>query len=348
MLAVTSDYMFAAGNIVLSLIKQRPQKDFDITIFYDEISPNDKKLFESTGICNLIQYKTPKGFEEKIRTFCPKFNDEAFAKHFSFLKFAKFEIFELLKNYKHAVWLDADIAVQADPTEIIHYAPFAITIDKDWTVQNNFIQPIYGYDMNCQGVCSAVFLVTDELPNYQKMREWCYATAIKVCPFFKNIDQGIFNILLQEFNIDYNLLPLEDFQCVPKREEAFKAKLVHFGTKAKVWNTAELATCFPEWYRIHLEWLKQGGSDFIRPTNYDVSNVYIQYTRQSEKISDLTKQLNNYKNSINNNNNKAPSKPTKKSRIYKLFGLPVYKRIVEGNKMTYKLFGGLISFTNKQ
>lgn len=342
MLAVTSDYMFAAGNIVLSLIKQRPQKDFDITIFYDEMLPSDKKIFQNTGICNLIQYIPPKGFENKIRKFCPKFNDEKFAKHFSFLKFAKFEIFELLKKYKYAVWLDADISVQADPGEIINYEPFAITVDKGWTVQNNFIQPIFGYDMERQGVCSAVFLVSDKLKKYSEMREWCYKTAIKVCPYFKNIDQGIFNLLLQEFNIDYNLLPLEDFQCVPKNEDAFKAKIVHFGTKNKIWNTSELVSSFPEWYRIHLEWLKQGGSDFIYPDGYAISNIFLDNMRLRETENHLRDELKNLKGKINVlgiNNNQDECQQQNKNYVLKLLGIPVYKRIAEKNKVRRSLLG---------
>lgn len=338
MLAVTSDYVFAAGNIVLSLIKERPQKDFDVTIFYEEMSQNDKKIFEETGICHLIQYRCPRQFEAKIRRFCPKFNNEAYAKHFSFLKFAKFEIFDLLNQYHHAVWLDADISIQDDPSDIVNYKPFAITIDRGWTVQNNFTQPIPGYEMNVQGVCSAVFMVSDKMKRYQEMRQWCYDKAIEVCAWFKNIDQGIFNLLLQEFHIDYQLLPLDDYQCFTYRTEGSIAKIVHFGTPNKIWNNTEIVASFPEWYRVHLKWLALGGSDFSRPDNFVVVNVYQKLQVRNKEISKLKEEINNYKNAIKIMQS-LPKRPSDQGYKIKLLGLPLFLKKIMENTVKYYILG---------
>ena len=272
MLAVTQDYVFAAGNIALSLMRHNPKKDFDICIFYDHITEEDRRIFNSFPNCHLYAYNIPVGFEREIRAKCPKFNDEKFAKHFSFLKFAKFEIFDLLDKYHHVIWLDADVTIQADPGDCMKYMPFAITIDKDWTVQNNFTAPIEGYDMTLQGSCSAVFMISDELANYQAMKAWCYDMAVKVCPYFKNIDQGIINLLLQHFHIPYQWLPLEVYQCMPDYPNATYAKIVHFGPH-KIWKEGLVASAFPEWCRTHADWLKRGGSDYARPKEYKLSRL---------------------------------------------------------------------------
>lgn len=338
MLAVTQDYVFAAGNIVLSLIKERPQKDFDIAIFYDEMLDSDKKIFVDTGICHLYQYKCPKKFEAIIRRDCPKFNDETFAKHFSFLKFAKFEIFNLLDKYHHAVWLDADISVQFDPSEIVNYEPFAITIDRGWTVQNNFIAPIPGYDMDAQGVCSAVFMVSDKMQRYKEMRQWCYDMAAKVCPYFKNIDQGIFNILLQEFNIDYQLLPLDDYQCYTDRTDAIAAKIVHFGTPSKVWNNTEIIASFPEWYRMHLKWIALGGSDFVRPNGFMIVNVYQKLQERNRKIKEQMERVNDFKKSLEVVVSLTKNPPEKSYKI-KIMGIPIFKKKIKANKIKYYFLG---------
>ncbi len=337
MLAVTQDYIFAAGNIVLSLIKQRPQKDFDIAIFYDEMLDSDKKIFQDTGICHLYQYRCPKKFESIIRRDCPKFNDENFAKHFSFLKFAKFEIFNLLEKYHHAVWLDADIAIQADPSEIVNYEPFAITSDAPWTLQNNFTQPIPGYNMDVQGVCSAVFVISDKMKDWQKMRKWCYDTAAKVCPYFKNIDQGIFNLLLQEFDIDYQLLPLYEYQCMPYRDTAHMAKIVHFGPQ-KTWTNTMSVSAFPEWYRIHLEWMARGGSDFTRPEGYMVLNVYKKLMDKDREIRDAKERADNFEKTVRVLTS-MPKEPKQKSFRIKLFGVTIFKKRMLENKTKYYLLG---------
>lgn len=338
MLAVTQDYVFAAGNIVLSLIRERPQKDFDIAIFYDEMPETDKKIFEDTGICRLIQYKCPSEFEKIIRRDCPKFNDEAFAKHFSFLKFAKFEIFNLLQDYHHAVWLDADISIQFDPSDIVNYEPFAITIDRGWTVQNNFIKAIPDYDMKRQGVCSAVFMVTDKMRNYSKMRNWCYKKAAEVCPFFKNIDQGIFNLLLQEFKIDYQLLPLDDYQCYTDRTEGAIAKIVHFGTPSKVWNNTEIIASFPEWYRMHMKWMTLGGSDFAHPEDFSVVNVYQKLQSRNKEIKKWKDRANELEKAIKVLQSLSKDKQEKSFKI-KILGITLFKRKVKDNILRYFFLG---------
>ncbi|MDR1943049.1 MAG: glycosyltransferase [Endomicrobium sp.] len=262
-LAVTKDYMFSAGNVVLSSIKQMPKKNYDFVIFYDEILPNDRKIFEATEICKLVNYKIDENFKKNIIRFCPKFNDLLFSKYFNFIKFAKFEIFKLLDKYENIVWLDSDIAIQSDISTITNFRPFGITADESWTVQNNFTAPIKNYDMNRDGVCSAVILINDMLP-YEKMYDFCYKMAVECSPYYKNVDQGIINILLQEFNITPNLMPLKDWQCISWRKEAISAKIVHFGTNKKVWTNTNVCNSFPEWYRIHSYWLSLGGSDFDR------------------------------------------------------------------------------------
>ena len=347
MLAVTQDYVYAAGNIVLSLIRQRPQKDFDVTIFYDEMLPSDKKIFEETGICNLIEYKVSKDFETTIRTNCPKFNDETFAKHFSFLKFAKFEIFSLLDKYENAVWLDADIAIQDDPYDIINYPPFAITEDRGWTVQNNFLEPISGYDMDKSGVCSAVFLVSDKLAHYQKMRNWCYQKAAEVCPYFKNIDQGIFNLLLQEFKIEYQLLPLDDYQCFTDREEGAYAKIAHFGGKSKVWNNTEIISAFPEWYRVHLRWLRAGGSDFEHDSKFKVVNVYLKLQDRNRKIKNLQDEANSLKNTVKNILEIQKTAEIETGYKIKVLGITLLKKKVKRNKIRYYFLGFIPFLTIK-
>lgn len=337
MLSVTQDYIFAAGNIVLSLIKQRPQKDFDVYIYYEEMSDSDKKIFEDTGICTLRQYRCSKEFESIIRRDCPKFNDENFAKHFSFLKFAKFEIFDLLEKYHHAVWLDADISIQGDPSEIINYEPFAITIDQGWTVQENFTQPISGYDMDIQGVCSAVFVISDKMKNWKKMRKWCYDTAAKICPYFKNIDQGIFNLLLQEFKVDFQYLPLEDYQCMPNKTNAHIAKIVHFGPH-KTWTNTMSVSAFPEWYRIHLEWMARGGSDYIRPEKYTVINVYKKLLDRDREIRNTKDYADSLKKTIQVLTS-MKKEPEQKSYRIKLFGTTIFKKIILENKIKYYFLG---------
>jgi lipopolysaccharide biosynthesis glycosyltransferase len=330
MLAVTADYVFCAGNIVLNLIRYRPKKDFRVIIYYEDMTRKEQSIFENTGICDLIKYVPPEGFAEDIISLCPKFKDETFAKHFSFLKFAKFEIFNHLKDFENVVWLDADIAIQDDTFSITEHQPFAISIDDEWTVQNNFTAPIENYDMERQGVCTAVFLVTDKIKEHGIMRQWCYDMSLKCAPYFKNIDQGIWNLLLQEFNIDYRLLDFKEWQCIPDRLQANIARIVHFGghNRFKIWNNTVMLSCFPEWWRTHLKWLELGGQDFKKPDNFIDAGAYSKILDRDKKIVRLNAQV-------------AGMPQSKFGYKVYIFKIPVLYKKIYNNKAKYLLFGFL-------
>ena len=293
MLAVTKDYMFAAGNVVLSLKKYMPNKEYDVVIYYDEIDDWDKEILLSYG-CILKKYTIEDSFKNEIITKRAEFSDVEKSKHFSFLKFAKFEIFNLLETYEKVIWLDADISVQDDIYELFNFNTFAITQDSKYMVQNNFLTAIPSYKMEIPGVCSSVFLITRAIKNYQEMSNWCYKKILEYAYYLKNIDQGIFNLLLQEFNIEYTLLDENVYNCFSSYDSANTAKIVHFGTPVKVWNNTLIASSFPEWYRTHIKWLRQGGSDFNR-SNFPVLNIYAKVIFRDKRIHELEneiKQLN--------------------------------------------------------
>ena len=105
--------------------------------------------------------------------------------------------------------------------------------------------------------------VHDVLP-YEDLHKWCYDKAVEYANFLVNPDQGIINLALQAFRITPNEMPFEEWQCISWRDQASTARIVHFGTDKKVWSAANVFNSFPEWYRVHLQWLELGGTDFDR------------------------------------------------------------------------------------
>jgi len=266
--SVSPPLTFAAGNIALSLKKQMPRRDYDLVIFYLEMSASDMAIFKSIPRCRLIKYKFPAGMAETLISKSP--TQARFRTPYDIMTFVRLEILALLSEYRTVVALDADIAIQGDLSEMTQFGPFAITTDAPWAVQNNFTAPVPGYEMDVPGVCASIIVVHDALP-YQAMYKWCHFKAVQLAPFLRNGEQGILNLMLQEFRITPQLMPLEVWQCISWRAEANVARIVHFGTEKKVWCTRNICNAFPEWYRIHREWLKLGGSDFdqrlVNPRN---------------------------------------------------------------------------------
>lgn len=259
-LAITPNLAFAAGNVALSLNKYMHGEEFEIVIYYSDLYERDLEALEKIPNVKLFPFKLPEDFVTTMLAKIP--SDSRFRDVNRLMCFAHFEVFPLLNTYQNVVWLDADIAVQANLKSIVNFAPFGITGDEPWTVQGNFTQPIEGYDMDVPGFCTAVMIVSDALP-YETLYNWCYAAALKYAEYLINPDQAIINIMFQEFDFQPNEMPHRIWQCISWRDEANVAYITHFGTEKKVWNTANICNSFPEWYRTHQEWLNLGGSDFL-------------------------------------------------------------------------------------
>ena len=260
-LGVSSAFSFAGGNVALALRRYMPNTDFDIIISYTHLPKNAIDAFAKIPNCRLNKFSFPDEFKLEWLSKVPQ--EGRFRSPDDMLTFCRFEAFSFLNEYEHVIALDADLSIQSDVSSITQYGPFGITTDAPWTVQMGFTNPIEGYDMTVPGVNAAVISLSDKLP-YMDIHNWCYRTALRYASSITTADQSVLNLMLQEFRITPNLMPLEDWQCIAWRDQASTAKIVHFGTSNKVWNTTNIFNAFPEWYRVHCEWLKLGGGDFDR------------------------------------------------------------------------------------
>ena len=287
-LGITENLGFAAGNVALSLYKYMRDESYEVVIYYKSLKKADMDVLQKIPNVRLVQFAFPESFEQAMLARMPpgsRFKDAN-----SLMAFCLFEAFSLLDEYVNVAWLDADVAVQANLKDIVTFAPLGITLDTPWPVQNNFTRPIEGYEMNLPGFCTAVMLVNDTLP-YKQMYQWCYEKTVEWADSLRNRDQAIINLALQKFSIAPQIMPLEKWQCIFWKDEANRANIVHFGTAKKVWNDTNVCNSFPEWYRIHLQWLELGGSDFdqgrIHPRNPLPSLDYFDRLRTQAEANDI-------------------------------------------------------------
>jgi len=261
LLGITGNLAFAAGNVALSLNRHMQNGDFDIVIYHRGLNETDRRVRGEIPRVGLRPFDFPDTFTSVLLERLPAAS--RFRDWNSLMCFCHFEAFSLLKEYSHVVWLDADIAIQGDIAAITQFAPFGLTPDTPWTVSENFTHLIDDYRMELPGYCTAIMALSDRLPH-QELHSWCYEKALNYAHLLKNPDQAIINLALQEFSITVQTMRCAEWQCVPWRDEALAAKIVHFATDRKVWRDADLCVAFPEWYRTHLTWLELGGGDFDR------------------------------------------------------------------------------------
>jgi len=290
---------FTAGNIVLGINKYMPNNiKYNIVVYHNSFSKYDIAAFQNIPNVVLNNFSFPQEFIDEMYKKLDKngrWNNPG-----GLMTFSHYEIFSLLENYKKVVWLDTDMSIQSNISEIIKFSGFTITDDYVWPVRINFNKTIEGYDMDRKGFCAAFIVVDDSLP-FKDIYNWCYNKSIEYAEYLINPDQGIINLALQEFNIIPNILSSNIWQCTPFRPLAHIAKIVHFGDIWKPWMHSAIIKNFPEWYRTHLEWLKLGGTDFPKHAEMDLLNKLTQDDLQENRKKIMIKRI-------------------------KLFGLTVFKK----------------------
>ena len=275
--AVSNNLVYAAGNIAIALNRYMTI-DYDLFVYTQNVSESDKKVLNDIPHTQVVEYSFEPGFINFMLNKLPencRFKDEK-----KLMRFCHYETFKLLDRYRYAVWIDCDMSIQRDISDIISYGPFAMTKDTPWLVKDQFIKPVSGFNMEKEAYCSGIMMMEDTIP-YNEIYNWLFDNTKKYASYMKNGDQAIINLMIQQFDLEPNAMPLYEYQCISGRPESISARVVHFGTDKKVWNDKYTLDSHPEWYRVYLEWIEMGGSksddiNELNPQNalWDISELY--------------------------------------------------------------------------
>ena len=262
--AFTQNLSFAAGNCAIALNRHLKITDYDIVMLHSDLSDKDIATFNKIPHVVLKRFDLQDDFVDHMLKNIPK--QSRFRTKNHLMCFGHFEAFSLLRDYEYVVDNDVDVSFQRDISDIISYVPFGIAPDTPWKVRDQFSREVPGYDMEREGYCSSVMVLSDNLP-YNEIVNFLYEKAWEYADCLINPDQAIICLAVQKFNINPKLIPIDIYSCISWKDCAITAKTVHFGTEKKIWKDTNICNSFPEWYRTHLEWLELGGSDF------DQSNI---------------------------------------------------------------------------
>lgn len=123
---ITKDYAFTVANMIIGLNRYSPNLADDIIIFHEGLSDDDKNCLNILSNKIIFKKFTKDEFMNKISTKLK--NNKKFIhsiEKYTYLNLAKFEIFNLLNNYKNVIMLDTDMLIQKDFSEILNYKPAA-------------------------------------------------------------------------------------------------------------------------------------------------------------------------------------------------------------------------------
>ena len=260
LLCSTGNEAFAVGNVIIGakkyLFQNLQSEDYDIIFYTNKLEAKDEKALKKIFPRIIIEiYKSP---------FSKEMLNLRELNYFSSFTYARFEAFNLLERYEKVFYIDTDIVIQKDISEIIDIkTPLAISyFANKMPISGNFTEEniglVKGYDLNKISIIAAVFLINDNIKNYQIMSKWCYDKAEE----YKTNDQSVLNLLIQEFDIETKDLT-ESYGAYPNSNISASAHIIHAIGPAKFWR----GTYNKEWEENNKIWIESGGNATYEENN---------------------------------------------------------------------------------
>jgi len=242
---------FAIGTAVINWLSthHNPSSDSFI-IFHDGMSLSDQRVLDSIANVTFLTYD-PSFLSPRIRKL-------RFIDYFSPMVFSKFECLSLLDTYSKVMWLDFDIYIRKDLSELFHAgdSPF-LSLPSGRPVSASFTKPIPAYNMSVSGMSAGTFVLSRALGDFPAMHRFCEEQTVRYADRLKMPEQGIFDIMLQEFGIQPTFLNPETYALHPEAWNGTDApSILHCYGRRKFWS----GVSFQPWQLNYEAWLAAGGS----------------------------------------------------------------------------------------
>lgn len=283
------------GNILIQIQETNKGLFDEAIIYYKTITEKDKEVMNNIMPCKFIKYESP---------FSKETSDLENFKKFSDLMFARYHMFELLDEYETIMWIDTDVVIKGELTNLINKSkitgmvanfesPDDCSYNKIDYVKTCFKTQIPFYDMEKYNMSSGLIVVNEKLKTNNMHTQWLYNKTEEYADNLILPDQGILNIFIQEFEI--NVTPAGNngaycFYPSYKRDDE-KAIIVHSWGSRKFWNNQYLLNKYPEWKKAYDRWISLGGSKLNQNFNPIVSVIIPCYKPNIELMEDALRTL---------------------------------------------------------
>lgn len=255
LLCYNENQMFAVGNVLIGLKKyfSLDEKDYDIIILVDTINDKNKTALEKIHKDIII-----KKFENP---FSKSFLNSVPGSNWSFMAFARFEAFELIKDYEKILYVDTDTLIKKDLATMLSFNDKSIYMSYD--ISNKRLNEIVNmknlvvnysknkYDLTKKMFNSGVILFTNKLQNTAKIKKWCYEYCEKIIA----CDQFVINCAIQEFNLDIGILD-NIYNYSGSYDNLDNVYIIH--ALGKFWEMSP----YYEWDENNKKWIELGGVEY--------------------------------------------------------------------------------------
>ena len=251
-LGATGNLSFALATVLKGLKKYNAAllTQADVIIYYQNMDEAARNALNKIVPCRFIAYRFP--HIEQMHAHVLRDYGE--------MSFVRYECFRYLKNYSYVIWLDADVLIEGDISDMGTQIPHGIGFRREYydeRVRVNFTTDIPGYDMQAPHFNSGVICMSQALPqDKDELSDWCYRATARLCRSLYYPDQGILLLMCQHFGLTIDTLD-EKYNCEAQRNHfALKrAAIVHAIGHRKFWKYYY----FDKWYRFYKEWVQETG-----------------------------------------------------------------------------------------
>jgi lipopolysaccharide biosynthesis glycosyltransferase len=241
--------------VFLMNVKQTNDGLFDkVIVFHDGISAKDQKLMQQIMDVEFRLYKPPFSSRNGV-----------VVNYFSPMLFCKYECLHLLDEYHQVVWSDYDVVIQKPLDEILDLPEgvyLAATSGDAVTVKSKFYEHkidarIRKYDLNAQGLCAALMVFLDEIPNHNELCDWCYHMTEEFDTALVCAEEGVLSVMLQEYRLKFKTLDTGRYAVHPRNASGGES-ILHASGEPKFWNGLHNEV----WDANYSAWLQMGGSRY--------------------------------------------------------------------------------------
>lgn len=268
-------YTFALFTSLATFLKHSPKlaAQADIYVYNYKWPEPIKEIFKTHFPITLIDFDLP--------DFVPP---SPMITKFTPALFARFEAFALLEKYENVICLDSDILVQKELAGVLDEVTthIGLTPDSCPTIGHNFWGDIPGYDLSAPCLNAGFIVLKNPLPA-AKMRDWLYHMLAKYADICYLGDQGLMNLLLQEFKLTPTVLsPRYNQPASSATKELKQAYIIHSTGHRKFWYYYY----FDEWYESYARWYALSGQAVTvrTPPNRRLWNWLLQKTGWDKRV----------------------------------------------------------------
>lgn len=279
----SSSYMLPAlANMIIGIERHSPNT-VDQYVILHEVNEvfNENDVMALTKLSNKIRFY-PVDFKG-IYTL-PKLRILSSSSQYVRIIFAKFFIFDLLKDYKHVLWLDTDMLVLKDISNLFKiegagWRPVRANLVPRCNFIKNYVKAHNdAFDTNSDifpPPSGGLIYVSDTINNYANLTEKCfhilrdcYVSADKIT---MALDELIIGIINYTDNIEAQYID-NKYNFIPGGAKETEAVIIHSCGKKKFWNSPSQYSSYKEWGENNNYWLSLGGRNIVKNITFNKKN----------------------------------------------------------------------------